>query len=163
MTILREQISQRSRAWAAALAVLAALGWSGWSSLPAPGLDDPRDTASAFLEDLAAGRFESAYARTSTELQGCYSAEQFRAALEQASSLWQAEPVRTRESDVITSRDWTDDSGARCYRVQMQKGSARVALKLRVEAGQWKVCSCIVLASKVEESPCSAGVIFPNG
>jgi hypothetical protein len=146
MQILPTRPSYQVRYWGAALAVLAALGWSGWSSGPGQGPDDAKRTATAFLDNLAAGRLGSALTRTSMELQSHGSAEQLLARLQPPPG----------PDEAVSVREWVDGAGARRCQVQMQRGEARIAVNLLTEGGEWKISSCVVQRHRTDGAPLDA-------
>jgi hypothetical protein len=135
---------------AAAIVVVSSFCWIGWtrSGLTSNG---PTTTATAFMDDLAAGRFEAAYARTSAAFQTCNSLEVFSRTLEpleacQAADTCGAEAGRT--TSVSPSSDTSDPS---TFQVCISEGGKSLVLKMLVEQSEWKVSSCILQTGQAQE------------
>jgi hypothetical protein len=136
-----------SRKWfdfrhAAALGLILALGWFGTSA--GQHLSDPLATASALVDDLAAGRVATAYARMTSEFQDAYTLEQFRDQLRNYILLQDDESSRGRTRDFSAVRTCSSNSGKPCYQVRIHDGRWTISVRLVADGGEWRVSACIL-------------------
>jgi hypothetical protein len=137
---------------AAAVAVLAPSYWLGWIMSSSGDASDATATATAFLEDLVAGRFEAAYARTSTGFQSSNTMEHFRDVLKRNPMLEEAEPIGECSSGIFPVNGCST-SESRCCQIWIDKGNRVIALTMRVDRGQWKVSACLVQNVRAQTYP----------
>jgi hypothetical protein len=129
------------------LVAAAGYGLLGWSVYSEPVSDAPLAAATGFLKDVAAGRFEAAYARTTAEFRSRHSLHSFRAMLEQSPCLRQAEYGGANAGDTGAMKLRVRDSTSGDCLIEAAYDHAEVFLKLTVDLDQWKISACIVQAN----------------
>jgi hypothetical protein len=129
---------------------IASCYWIGQESFSRTGHENPKITATSFLDDLGAGRIEAAYARTSAGFQACHSAESLRELLNQSPQLRDAESVAAR-GELVTIRPCTDETDSWSCQVWTREGQLAICLKIITEHGQRRVSTCLAVKSKADQ------------
>ena len=100
-------------------------------------ITDMLASANGFLDDIGAGRIDSAYARTSANFRKVRTADQFKALVDKHPPL-KEQPTRKIGGYSVTTT-WIRGSATYHATLQVAKESLPVKLGLVTEEGQWKV------------------------
>jgi hypothetical protein len=101
------------------------------------------------LDDLAAGRIEAAYARTSAGFQTNHGPESLYQLLNQNPDL---DALYRRDETVITVRPCAIDTDLPSRQVFIKNDVLFVGTKLVAEGNQWKVSTCILQTTRVDNA-----------
>jgi hypothetical protein len=110
--------------------------WKG--GLIAMSTTDMLSTAGAFLDDIGAGRIDSAYARTTNNFRARHSLTQFRALIDEQPLLKEPAARQLGDYDLKTRHHIQGNATYRCV-LQAAKTSLPVKLVLTTEQAEWRI------------------------
>jgi len=110
--------------------------WKG--GMIAMSATDMLTAANAFMDDAAAGRIDSAYARTSNRFRAGHSLAQFRSMIDQQPLLKEASKRTLRNYEITTRHHIEGHAIFRCT-VQASQATLPVELALTTEEAEWRI------------------------
>jgi hypothetical protein len=141
--------NHRFRIGIAAIAIVGCFSWFVQSQFSVIGVGDPKRAATAFLDDLALGRIEAAYSRTSVGFQSNHSPESLYRLLDLNpdlnASYW-------RDENVITVKPRYIDTNSPCCQVFIKNDVLRAYLELIADGNRWKVSTIILQTTRPSDA-----------